>query len=509
MNREHHVSPQALPLAAAPSQKLRAALKSALQEALLGVGGLGLLACAASAPLDPESTGGSGGSAGMDGTAGTGAASGMGGSAGAGGTAGVGGSAGAGGTAGMGGQGGGVVKEFSREGFVPRACEETQQRKVWNPLPGLQATPPADYFRFSFQLYQFVEQGRLCGNATDPQSCTEAFNQAFSALTQRLNCGPAICNPQLLATRGDGVFDLSTQQALIEFLAPIDTADEAALVVQMGEFHVGCGTGVKALPAGGFEVIADRPREDCVSNTHLLRVEADGKVVELDVSVPPPMPGCAVGRMPAGFCGKETPQGAQGLGGFLAESARLEAASVPAFVILARDLFALDAPMRLVSWTLRAAGDEIDHAQATATLAYKHGGQLGGPLHVPASRPKSLFELARENAVEGCVRETFGALVAAYQAETATDPEIAAAMRVIAQDEADHAALGHEIDAWLRPLLSQEQRALVEKARLEAIATFAQGMAQEHQAGVHEAAGFPRPDVASLLHESLFRHLQS
>lgn len=165
--------------------------------------------------------------------------------------------------------------------------------------------------------------------------------------------------------------------------------------------------------------------------------------------------------------------------------------------------------MRLVSWALRAAGDEIDHARVTATLAYKHGGQLGAPLSVPASQPKSLFELARENAVEGCVRETFGALVAAYQAETAADPEIAATMRAIAQDEADHAALGHEIDAWLRPLLSEPQRAQVEKARLEAIATFAQGMALEHQAGVHEAAGFPRPEVAARLHQSLFRHLQS
>ncbi|NIS36796.1 MAG: ferritin-like domain-containing protein, partial [Actinobacteria bacterium] len=38
---------------------------------------------------------------------------------------------------------------------------------------------------------------------------------------------------------------------------------------------------------------------------------------------------------------------------------------------------------------------------------------------------RTAYEIALENAVEGCVRETFGALVGAHQALRASDPSIA------------------------------------------------------------------------------------
>jgi hypothetical protein len=59
----------------------------------------------------------------------------------------------------------------------------------------------------------------------------------------------------------------------------------------------------------------------------------------------------------------------------------------------------------------------------------------------PAPPARSLEELAVENAVEGCVRETYGALTAIWQARTAKDPSVAAAVRRIARDETRHAAL--------------------------------------------------------------------
>ena len=58
---------------------------------------------------------------------------------------------------------------------------------------------------------------------------------------------------------------------------------------------------------------------------------------------------------------------------------------------------------------------------------------------VEALPTRALGVVAIENAVEGCVRETFGALIASWQAEHARDPGIKRLMRSIARDETRHA----------------------------------------------------------------------
>ncbi len=73
---------------------------------------------------------------------------------------------------------------------------------------------------------------------------------------------------------------------------------------------------------------------------------------------------------------------------------------------------------------------------------------------VDPPRPRSLAALARENAVEGCVRETWAALLAAYQAMSAEDPAFRALMAEVAVDERRHAELAWAIDAWARTRLS-------------------------------------------------------
>jgi len=67
---------------------------------------------------------------------------------------------------------------------------------------------------------------------------------------------------------------------------------------------------------------------------------------------------------------------------------------------------------------------------------------------------RSLYEIA----VEGCVRETFGALEATFQAKNANDPQIRRVMRRIAEDETRHAALAWRVAAWIEPRLSDRQR---------------------------------------------------
>src|SRR6185503_12478530 len=106
----------------------------------------------------------------------------------------------------------------------------------------------------------------------------------------------------------------------------------------------------------------------------------------------------------------------------------------------------------------RAAGDEVRHHRAMTALARRFGAE---PPAVPRAFPdevRSLEAVAVENAAEGCMRETIGALVAREQAGRAGDPVVRAAMRGIAADEARHAELAFQVDGWARGKLGAAAR---------------------------------------------------
>jgi hypothetical protein len=169
------------------------------------------------------------------------------------------------------------------------------------------------------------------------------------------------------------------------------------------------------------------------------------------------------GRRPSGLRPSELSGGAE-LGSYFAEMARLEAASVFAFRELRVELRAHGAPRALVRAAQRAARDEVRHARATRALARRYGGDVRSP-HVEGRPVRSLEAIALDNAVEGCVRETFGALVAHHQARAAQDPVVAATMARIARDETRHAALAHDIDAWVKRRLGPLARRRVDAAK--------------------------------------------
>lgn len=173
---------------------------------------------------------------------------------------------------------------------------------------------------------------------------------------------------------------------------------------------------------------------------------------------------------------------------YLARAAHDEAASVYAFTALALELAALGAPATLLARIVDAAGDELRHAQAVARLVADRGGRCRPPQRRPVA-PRSARELAIENAVEGCVRETWAALLAAHQAEHAADPQVRAVMRGIAADEARHAELAWAIDAWLHTQLGPDAHAEIAAARQSAAAAVVAGV----------AAGSPAP---ALVHDA-------
>jgi hypothetical protein len=140
-----------------------------------------------------------------------------------------------------------------------------------------------------------------------------------------------------------------------------------------------------------------------------------------------------VGRRPAGLETAHLEQSANALGDYFARIAHLEAASIRAFRDLRSELVERGAPQTLVCSALRAANDEVRHARAMGRLAQRFGSSPPRA-RVRMRERRSLEAMASENAVEGCIRETYGALLASWQAAHARDSEVAAEMARIADD---------------------------------------------------------------------------
>ncbi len=177
-------------------------------------------------------------------------------------------------------------------------------------------------------------------------------------------------------------------------------------------------------------------------------------------------PGCFGGRPPEGLSDRW--REVSSVGSYFAEMARLEAASVPAFRRMAHELRKHGAPKSLVHAARRSAVDEIAHARIAARMAKRFGAEPDWS-RVEPSGERSLFAFALENEVEGCVRETLGALTGMHQAHFAEDARVRAMMKTIAEDEARHAALSHRVSTWARRQLTPPQRTALDVARQHAL----------------------------------------
>jgi hypothetical protein len=192
-----------------------------------------------------------------------------------------------------------------------------------------------------------------------------------------------------------------------------------------------------------------------------------------------------------------------GLGALFARIARLEAASVPAFRRLEEDLRGHGAPASLLASCRRAARDEVRHAKLMGALARRFGAEPEPAVVEPVAQ-RALETIAIENAVEGCVREAYGALVATYQSMTAKDPTIARVMSMIARDETRHAELSYAIDSWARTVLDAEVVARVDAARTKAMSDLAEEIATESSCSIDLArAGLPTPGAALAMLDAL------
>ena len=172
---------------------------------------------------------------------------------------------------------------------------------------------------------------------------------------------------------------------------------------------------------------------------------------------------------------------------------------MPAFARLERELAAHGAPRSLVAAARRARFEEARHFRLTRALAHRFGARAEAP-RVTAGPVRTLEAIALENTAEGCVAETFGAAIGAWQAAASRDRAVRAAMTGIARDEAGHASLAWQVDAWARRRLPLAGRRRLDEARERSVqalqASVAATRVDEEMVGV---GGVPPVDTQMAL----------
>jgi hypothetical protein len=175
-----------------------------------------------------------------------------------------------------------------------------------------------------------------------------------------------------------------------------------------------------------------------------------------------------------------------------------EAASVHAFEQLRVDLTWLGAPPELVSAADRAARDEEKHACTVGGFARRRNAEPAFRL-TGRRRSRGIEAMARHNAVEGCIRETYAALLAHWQAARAEHPGLRVAFRRIARDETRHAGLAWAIARWADTKLSTSGRKRVARARMRAVRALEHQLGREPHHDLVRQAGLPRANEARAL----------
>jgi hypothetical protein len=190
------------------------------------------------------------------------------------------------------------------------------------------------------------------------------------------------------------------------------------------------------------------------------------------------------------------------VGRWLARAARSEAASVIAFLALARELERHGAPAGLLRRCTRAAADEVRHARTMTALAALRGVKPMPP-RFGALVARDLETIAIENAAEGCVNETWAALEGLHQARRARDPAIRRVMGRIAVDETRHAQLSWDLDAWARARLSVDARRRIDHTRADAIASLTRSLRIEREPALRSTVGLASTTAARALLDGL------
>lgn len=259
------------------------------------------------------------------------------------------------------------------------------------------------------------------------------------------------------------------------------------------------------------------PASDCQKEAEAFRVtvtvDASGFATETDRTLLWTGPTACAGRFPEAVAHAEAgavlAAGCADEGAYFAQMAYTEQAAVHAFGILAAELAAQGAPRELLCDLEAARQDEIRHARMATNLARRAGREPATPTITPASRTRTrtLEEIAIENAVEGCVRETYGAVLGVHQGKTAKSANVRRVMAKLADDELRHAEVSWRLADWLDAKLDEPARARVRAARDEAILALRAQVGEDLAFG--RDVGLPSVATALAIHERLVNEVWS
>lgn len=360
---------------------------------------------------------------------------------------------------------------------VQDTCIVTGDSRFASLSAGLNPTGPVDYVgvllpdasastsgELPYPLGVEESAGVPCQNATDLDLCAEQF----SALTDPHREYSSELYSHFIVTDEKGARELTTVDEIEDFVGTIDTYNEAALVLTVRDVGVDCA---RLSKEGRNYVTEVMGSVDCIKGEEdrvRVTLMPDGTMNEELIEQIPPA--CVEGRLTEGvYMGSDDPHAARTIGEYLSGVCQLESAAVAAFMQLANELERHGAPRSLVQGAVVAAAEEIEHAKTTHDLAVKAGTTPPSVGFLP-QKERSLLEIAKENAAEGCVRELFGAACAHLQAGQAKNPEIRDAWTKIAQEETRHAEWSLALDGWLKGELLESEWVEVQNARKEAVA---------------------------------------
>lgn len=396
------------------------------------------------------------------------------------------------------------------EGPVDYSGEPCAESRL---LMGLAPTTPADYYELrtdrltettdsegspTTRSTTLAQRGVLCASARDKGACQNAY-KALTKTFEGLSCQTFRGCPTstyLIVSRGNEIFALDRPETVADELRPIDSPGEAALVAFFAERPALCTAQSPAeLDDGSYRVVS-RVETPCSGpvDGYDMRVSPTGELATVSTSRLREATG-ACGRRPEGlelvgaFAGDDP-------GEFFARSCTLERASIHAFVRLAHELRAHGAPERLVVAARRSAREEARHTALTAKLATKYGARSERPRLHAANEPRSLVALAIENAEEGCAVETFGAVLAEWQARHAEDEDVARVYAALAVDEARHAELSWQVHVWALARLDETERAQVEAALGRGKERLRREFSAEPGTSTRAIAGLPNAEQA-------------
>lgn len=369
-------------------------------------------------------------------------------------------------------------------------------------VSGLHLPNPVHYLARDYSGGPVEEAGTACEAAQNPEDCTGAL----AAIRTEASANEAAATHlryYYVYTRGSEVDSLVSEQEVLELLGPIDTVNEAAVVLSLKYRVPGNCDEISAVADGyltgpkyWLRQLTPATTGSCeMIGYFAVHVAFDGTTSERQHEI---ATGVCPGRRPAGFLAPASSERTSTAGAHFARVAELELAAVAAFAELELALSAQGAPPQLIERCRAARRDEVRHTALMTELANRHGASPAPVRFVP-KLTQTLLELALENAREGTSRELFGAVVAAWQSRAASCADTRARFAQIARDEADHAQLSLDLAAWFSERLSEDERVLVDQERERSFRQLDLELGEPMDDEVVRVAGLPNASEARRL----------